>query len=125
MTAPWRECVARWPAALRQSRRYDLEGGFHYRSKQSVTLFPDGLPIKHYFDTDEGGSPTLRQKATRERREAVANDIYRAACDVDHLNRVFPGEPRLQFVLDFTDDVAERRAADHAARDRDDDEDVA
>ena len=107
--------------ALRQSRRYDLEGGFHYRAKQSVTLFPDGLPIKHYFDTDQGGSPTLRQKATRERREAIANDVYLAAGDVEHMNRAFSDEPKLQFVLDFTEDVAERRAADLESREGDED----
>lgn len=52
--------------ALRQAKRYDVAGGFHYRSKQSVTLFDyAGVSIKHYFDTDSGGSMTLRQKATR------------------------------------------------------------
>jgi hypothetical protein len=107
--------------ALRQAKRYDMDGGFHYRSKQSVTLFDDGLPIKHFFDTDEGGSPTLRQRAVRQRREAIAHGVYRAACDVDHMKRVFSGEPKLQFVLDFTDDVAEMRATDLKARGRHDD----
>jgi hypothetical protein len=34
-------------------------------------------------------------------------------------------EPQLKLFPDFTDDVAELRAADTAERDRDDDEDVA
>lgn len=107
---------------LRQARRYDLEGGFHYRSKQSVMLLEGGIAIMHYFDTDAGGSPTLRQRAVRQRREAIANGVYLAVCDAEHMNRVFPDEPKLQFVMDFAEDVAEKRAADKA---NDEDEDAA
>lgn len=112
--------------ALRQAKRFDAEGGFHYRSKQSVTLFDvSGIPIKHYFDTDTGGSPTLRQRATRQRREAIAHDVYRAVCDVEHMNRTFPDDPQLNFFPDFTDDVGEMRAADQSEAERDDDQDAA
>jgi hypothetical protein len=101
--------------ALRQAKRYDEEGGFTYRAKQSVTLFEGIVPIKHYFDTDSGGTPTLRQKSTRQRREAIAHDVYRAVCDVERMNKVFPGDPQLKFYTEFADDVAELRAteADH------------
>jgi hypothetical protein len=109
--------------ALRTARRYDVEGGFHYRAKQSLTLFDStGIPIKHFFDTDTGGSPELRRRANHQRREAVANDVYRAVCDAEHMNRAFPKDPQLNFFLDFTDDVAERRAADIAASDQEDDD---
>jgi len=112
--------------ALRQAKRFDAVGGFHYRAKQSVTLFDvAGIPIKHYFDTDRGGSPTLRQRAMRQRREAVAHDVYRAVCDAEHMNRMFPDDPQLNFFKDFTDDVAEMRAADQSATEREDDEDAA
>lgn len=101
--------------ALRQARRVDWEGGFTYRAKQSVTLFgEDGIPIKHYFDTDSGGTQTLRQKSVRERRDGIADDVYRAVCDTDRMNKVFSNEPKLNFVTDFTDDVAEARAAESA-----------
>jgi len=107
--------------ALRQAKRYDIDGGFHYRAKQSLTLFDkEGVPVKHYFDTDLGGSPRLRQRATRQRREAVAHDVYRAVCDVEHMNRAFPEDLQLNFFLDFTDDVAEMRAADQENDDRED-----
>ncbi len=99
--------------ALREARRYDEEGGFTYRAKQSVTLFENGLPIKHYFDTDTGGTTTLRQKSVKQRREAVAHDVYRAYCDVERMNKVFPSDPQLSFFLDFKDDVAELRAAEN------------
>jgi hypothetical protein len=110
--------------ALRQARRFDATGQFYYRAKQSVTLFDvAGIPIKHYFDTDSGGSPTLRQRGTRQRREAIAHDVYLAVCDVEHMNGAFPGDPQLYFIMDFSEDVAEKRAEDRRAAERDADDD--
>lgn len=106
--------------ALRQARRYDEVGGFTYRAKQSVTLFEGDIAIKHYFDTDRGGAPAMRQKSVRQRREAIAHDVYRAVCDVERMNKVFPEDPQLQLFTDFTDDVAEHRAIEQEERDRDD-----
>jgi hypothetical protein len=111
--------------ALRQARRYDEVGRFAYRSKQSVTLFEGDAVIKHYFDTDRGGTPTLRQKSMRQRREGIAHDAYRALCDAEHMNRIFPDEPELKFWPDFTDDMGELRTAELLEQDRDDDEDAA
>lgn len=111
--------------ALRQFKKFDGEGGFYYRGKQSVTLFDGPAPITHYFDTDKGGTATLRQKATRQRRDAIANDVYRAVCDVDHMNRVFSEDAKLNFDPNFSDDVEEKRATDIAERDNDEDEDSA
>ena len=108
--------------ALRQAKRYDSDGGFHYRAKQSVTLFDkEGVPVKHFFDTDHGGSPTLRQKANHQRRTSIAHDVYRAACDAEHMNKTFPQDAKLTFFLDFTNDMAEMRAADQEENDRDED----
>lgn len=103
---------------LRKARRFDVEGGFTYRAKQSVTLFEEtGKSVKHYFDTDHGGTQTLRARASKQRREAVAHDVYRAVCDVEHMNRAFPEDPQLNFFTDFADDVAEMRAAELATKD--------
>jgi hypothetical protein len=104
--------------ALRQDRRYDEAGGFSYRAKQSVTLFDNGVSTKHYFDIDNGGTPTKRQKSARQRREAIAQDVYRAICDVERMNKNFPEDPQLNFYLSFDDDVAEHRAAEQAERDK-------
>jgi hypothetical protein len=51
--------------ALRQAKRFDTEGGFTYRAKQSVILFEGETPIRHYFDTDTGGTPNLRARFKR------------------------------------------------------------
>ena len=111
--------------ALRQAKRYDEDGGFTYRAKQSVTLFEDGIATKHYFDTDNGGTELLRQKSTKQRRDAIAHDVYRAVCDVEHMKKVFPKEKQLNLFTDFTDDVEELRAAENLRQDSEDDESVA
>jgi hypothetical protein len=106
--------------ALRQAKRYDAEGGFTYRAKQSVTLFEGDTPIKHYFDTDTGGTSNLRQKSVKQRREAVAHDVYRGFCDVERMRKLYPDE-QLSFFPDFSDDVAEFRAIELSVKDDDQD----
>lgn len=95
--------------ALRQATRVN-EDGVTYRAKQCAIVFEKGGQIPLWFDTDTGGTATLRQKAVRHRRDSIANDVYRAMCDVEHMNKKH-GE-NIQFVMDFTDDYRDRRAAD-------------
>lgn len=109
-------------SALRQALRMD-DRGFPYRAKQCVTVIEEGLQLRLWFDTDKGGTPSLRQKAVRQRRDAIANDVYRAVCDVEHMNKAFPDDPQLSFLTDFDEDCAERRAYDLSKDD--DDEDAA
>lgn len=110
---------------LRQVIRMD-DGGFAYRAKQSVLLLEkDGRQHRMWFDTDKGGTTNLRQKAVRQRRDGIANDVYRASCDIEHMNKVFPDDPQLNFFADFSEDIAERRAADLLNRDSEDDQDEA
>ncbi len=108
-------------SALRQASRVD-EAGFSYRAKQCVTLLEDGVQLRLWFDTDKGGTENLRQKAVRQRRDGIANDVYRAVCDAEHMTKAFPEEPQLNFLTDFTEDCAERRAAELMDRDKDEDE---
>lgn len=111
-------------AALRQAIRVD-DDGISYRAKQCVVIAEEGLQLSLWFDTDNGGTANLRQKAVRQRRDAIANDVYRAVCDVDHMNKAFPDDPQLTFLKDFSDDCAEKRAADLLKRYKDDEEDAA
>lgn len=105
--------------SLRQTRRWDDKGQYFYRGYQSATLFEGGEAIKHYFDTDTGGSPALRQKSVKQRRDAIASDVYRAVCDVDRMNSVHKDDPQLNFFTDFADDVAELRLAESIAGEED------
>jgi len=101
---------------LRQILRVD-ENGITYRAKQCVIISEEGTQLRLWFDTDKGGTPNLRKKAVHQRREAIANDVYRAKCDVDHMNSTFPADEPIQFVMDFTHDCEERRAAEMLNRD--------
>ena len=105
-------------AALRQALRVD-EDGITYRAKQCVAVIEEGSQTRLWFDTDTGGTPNLRRKAVHQRREAIANDVYRAKCDVDHMNSTYPDDGKIQFVLDFTDDYEERKVADTLKSDED------
>jgi hypothetical protein len=84
----------------------------------------EGIQLRWWFDTDRGGTTLLRQKAVRQRRDAIASDVYRAVCDVEHMNKAFPGE-QLSFLPDFADDCAERRAADLLEQDKDEGDEAA
>ena len=95
--------------ALRQAMRID-EQGTTYRAKQCVSIIENGEQRTLWFDVDTGGTPRLRQKAVRQRRDGIANDIYRAMSDVAHMNYAFPNDEPVQFELDFTEDYEERKA---------------
>lgn len=96
-------------AALRQVMRVN-ENGITYRAKQCVKVFEDGDQLPLWFDIDYGGTDLLRRKATRQRRDGIAADVFRARSDVDHMNYKFPSEKPIQFDLNFEDDYEERRA---------------
>jgi hypothetical protein len=108
-------------AALRQAIRID-DAGFTYRAKQCVTVLEGPVQLRLWFDTDKGGTSNLRQKAVRQRRDAIASDVYRAVCDVEHMNKAFPSDPQLNFLTDFGEDYAERRVAELIQRDSEEDE---
>lgn len=95
--------------ALRQAMRVD-DQGTTYRAKQCVSTIEGGAQRTLWFDVDKGGTPQLRQKAARQRRDSIANDIYRAKSDVDHMNFAYPYEEPIQFELDFTEDFEEKKA---------------
>ena len=101
--------------ALRQVHRVDPEGTT-YRAKQCVTLIEEGKQRTLVFDVDKNGTPQLRQKANRQRRDAIANDIYRAASDAAHMNFAYPRDKPVQFELDFTEDYEERKALEKMER---------
>lgn len=97
--------------AVRQKRLVD-DDGVEYRAKQCVLVWDDDLQqqLPLWFDTDKGGTPSLRKKAIKQRRDAIADDVYRAVSDVVHMNKVHKEEN--QFVMDFSEDYLERKAAE-------------
>ncbi len=109
----------RLSSALRQVHRVNDEGTT-YRAKQCVTIIEEGKQRTLVFDVDKNGTPRLRQKAVKQRREAIANDVYRARSDVDHMNYAFPSDEPIQFEMDFTEDFEERKAMERYERDQKD-----
>jgi hypothetical protein len=101
--------------ALRQVHRVNEEGTT-YRAKQCVTVIEEGRQRTFVFDVDKNGTPQLRQKAVRQRRDAIANDVYRAMSDVEHMNFAYPRDEQIQFDLDFTEDYEERKALERYER---------
>lgn len=101
--------------ALRQVHRIDEEGNT-YRAKQCVTIIEEGRQRTLVFDIDKNGTPQLRQKAVKQRRDAIANDVYRAMSDVAHMNFAYPSDEPIQFELDFTEDYEERKALERYER---------
>lgn len=107
--------------SIRQKRLID-DDGVEYRAKQCVLTWDDDLQqhLALWFDTDKGGTPQLRKKAVKQRRDAIADDVYRAVSDVVHMNKTHNEE--IQFVMDFSDDYLDRKAAERL---KDDDQGVA
>lgn len=95
--------------AVSQLRRRD-ENGIEYRAKQVVKLKEDGEQITMIFDVDTGGTEKLRSLASRQRRDGILSDIFRARSDVDHMNFKYPDCTPIQFHLDFSEDYEEMRA---------------
>ena len=97
--------------SIRQKRLVD-DDGVEYRAKQCVIQWDEDLQqhLPLWFDTDKGGTPQLRQKAAKQRRDGIFDDIYRAASDIVHMNKVH--NENVQFVMDFSEDYLDRKAAD-------------
>lgn len=97
--------------AMRQKRLID-EDGIEYRAMQCAVTWDEraGEQIPLWFHTDKGGTANLRKKAVKQRRDGIADDVYRAVSDVVHMNKVHSED--IQFVMDFIDDYLDRKAAE-------------
>lgn len=102
--------------ALLQVHRVNDEGTT-YRAKQCVTIIEEGRQRTLVFDIDKNGTPQLRQKAAKQRRDSIVNDVYRGKSDVEHMNSIYPEDEPIQFDLDFTEDYEERKALERYERD--------
>ncbi len=93
--------------ALREEYRID-KSGRRYRSKLAVT---DGRQGSLWGDIDTSPRKHV-EKNVAQRRKQVVGDCYQLQMDVDHYNEKHPDEEQLRLILNFTDDVAERKIAD-------------
>ena len=101
--------------ALREEYAIDLLGR-RYRKNHAVRVTKAGVqftiwavlrnaPIKHM------------QKAFIQRREQIVGDCVQLATDVEAYNDMNIGQPPIQMLFDFRDDIEERRHWDRGGKD--------
>lgn len=99
--------------ALREEYATDRQGR-RYRVNHAVRVSRRGVQHTMWAMLETAPREHMQQAFTQ-RREQVVGDLVQLATDVDVYNvRNRDAEP-IQLWLDFTDDVAERRASDQAA----------
>ncbi len=81
-----------------------------------MAILENGAQRTLWFDIDSGGTPQLRRKAAKQRRDSIVNDVYRAKSDVEHMNHTYPSDEPIQFEMDFTEDYEERKALEMLER---------
>lgn len=94
--------------ALREEYATDAKGR-RYRVNHAIRVTKDG--VQHTFWGIMGYAPRAHmQRAFTQRREQVIGDLVQLQTDVEVYNDQNPLEAPIQLVLDFKDDVDERRA---------------
>lgn len=95
--------------ALREEYDTDKEGR-RYRRNHALRVTKNGVQTT-FWGIMGFASPLHMQGAFNQRREQVIGDCLQLQIDVDAYNAMHPDGKPYQLVLDFSDDVAERRAA--------------
>ena len=95
--------------ALRQEYRVDAKGR-SYRANHAVRTSKNGRQMSFWADIDTAPRKHM-EKAFAQRRRQIVGDGYQLRSDVDHYNDAHPAEPKIQLILDFTDDVEEMMVA--------------
>lgn len=93
--------------ALRDEFQID-EKGRRYRVNHAVRVTKGGVQYTFWAMMGFAPHPHM-EKAFAQRREQIIGDCLQLKTDVDVYNDMTEGKnPKIQLVLDFTDDVAER-----------------
>ena len=95
--------------ALREEYAVD-EDGRRYRVNHAVRVTKNGVQTT-FWGIMGFAHRSHMEKAFTQRREQVIGDCLQLQIDVDAYNAKNKSEPPIQLILDFSDDVAERRAA--------------
>jgi hypothetical protein len=95
--------------ALREEYATDDQGR-RYRVNHAMRVTKDGVQYT-FWGILGFASHDHMQRAFTQRREQVVGDLVQLQIDVEVYNERIPIERRIQLVLDFKDDVSERRAS--------------
>jgi hypothetical protein len=108
---PYAKVAEDMSRALREEYGTDRLGR-RYRKNHAVRITKGG--VQHTFWAILGHAPREHmQKAFIQRREQVVGDCVQLATDVEVYNDLNRDQPPIQMLLDFRDDVEERRFWDH------------
>ncbi len=94
--------------AIRQEVRQDTFTGKPYRVNHHYVQSSTQLHL--WIDIDEAPR-TPMFKSFQARREQMVGDGLQLSLDVDHWNSIHPEEEPIQIVMDFTEDIEERKNA--------------
>jgi hypothetical protein len=95
-------------SALREEYDTD-EKGRRFRVNHAIRVTRNGVQMTFWGIL--GFAPRGHmERAFTQRREQVIGDLVQLQIDVEVYNEKNPSDPPIQLVLDFQDDVAERRA---------------
>jgi hypothetical protein len=101
--------AAQMARALREEHATDAEGR-RYRVNHAVRVPKDGVQTT-FWGIMGFANRSHMEKAFTQRREQIIGDCLQLQVDVEVYNGMNPRAKPVQLVLNFTDDVAERRAA--------------
>ena len=94
--------------ALREEYATDSKGR-RYRVNHAMRITKDGVQYTMWGMLGYADHLHM-QRAFTQRREQVVGDLVQLQIDVEVYTEMTPHETPIQLVLNFTDDVAERRA---------------
>lgn len=109
---PYDMLASQMAAALREEYQTDANGR-RYRVNHAIRVTKGG--VQYTFWAILGYAPHAHmERAFAQRREQIISDCLQLKTDVDVYNDMST-QPKVQLVLDFTDDVAERQYSKLAA----------
>ena len=95
--------------ALREEYGEDAQGR-RYRVNHAMRVTKGGVQTTFWGILGRASHDHM-QRAFTQRREQVIGDLVQLQTDVEVYNEMVPDKSPIQLVLDFSDDVAERRAS--------------
>ena len=106
---PFDVAAGQMARALREEYETDADGR-RYRKNHAVRITKNGVQTT-FWGIMGFAQRSHMERAFTQRREQVIGDCLQLQIDVEAYNAMNPIDKPIQLVLDFTDDVAEKRAA--------------
>lgn len=96
--------------AAREETKYDSTTGDPYRVNHVITVKQGEEQYHLWLDIDHASRADMLKSLVM-RREQMISDGLHLTYDADHWNNINPAEKPIQMVMDFTEDIEERKAS--------------